>query len=250
MATRALRTPSSTKSAGASLSGDGVQAVLWDMDGTIVDTEPYWIEAETQLVKDHGGSWSDGQASALVGQALTFSARLLQDAGVRLTEREIIDRLIAEVVAKVRIEVPWRPGARELLEELRTAGIPCAMVTMSERLLASEIAAQLPEGTFEFLVTGDMVERGKPDPEAYRTAFDRLAQDRPGLSAARVVAIEDSLPGVTSAIAAGVVTLAVPHFVPLPADPARTDWTTLQDRTVEDLNGVVRDAAARRGPER
>jgi HAD superfamily hydrolase (TIGR01509 family) len=215
------------------------------MDGTIVDTEPYWIEAETQLVKDHGGTWSDGQASALVGQALSFSARLLQEAGVELTEREIIDHLISRVVEKVRVEVPWRPGARELLEELRSNGIPCALVTMSERLLASEIAAQLPEGTFEFLVTGDMVERGKPDPEAYRSAFDRLAQDRPGLSPARVVAIEDSLPGVTSALAAGVVTLAVPHFVPLPKDPARTDWTTLEGRTLEDLNGVVRDTAAR-----
>ncbi len=247
MATRALQTPSTSNPAGAGSPGDGVQAVLWDMDGTIVDTEPYWIEAETQLVKDHGGTWSDGQASALVGQALSFSARLLQEAGVGLTEREIIDHLISRVVEKVRVEVPWRPGARELLEELRSNGIPCALVTMSERLLASEIAAQLPKGTFEFLVTGDMVERGKPDPEAYRTAFDRLAQNRPGLSPARVVAIEDSLPGVTSALAAGVVTLAVPHFVPLPKDPARTDWTTLEGRTIEDLNGVVRDTAARRG---
>ncbi|RJU00130.1 HAD family phosphatase [Arthrobacter frigidicola] len=245
MATRALQTPSTSHPAGAVPPGDGVQAVLWDMDGTIVDTEPYWIEAETQLVKDHGGTWSDGQASALVGQALSFSARLLQEAGVDLTEREIIDHLISRVVEKVRVEVPWRPGARELLEELRSSGVPCALVTMSERLLATEIAAQLPEGTFEFLVTGDMVERGKPDPEAYRTAFERLAQDRPGLSPARVVAIEDSLPGVTSALAAGVVTLAVPHFVPLPKDPARTDWTTLEGRTLEDLNGVVRDTAAR-----
>ncbi len=245
MATRALPTPSTSHPAGAVPPSGGVQAVLWDMDGTIVDTEPYWIEAETQLVKDHGGTWSDGQASALVGQALSFSARLLQEAGVDLTEREIIDHLISRVVEKVRVEVPWRPGARELLEELRSSGVPCALVTMSERLLATEIAAQLPEGTFEFLVTGDMVERGKPDPEAYRTAFDRLAQDRPGLSPARVVAIEDSLPGVTSALAAGLVTLAVPHFVPLPKDSARTDWTTLEGRTLEDLNGVVRDTAAR-----
>ncbi len=227
---------------------DGVQAVLWDMDGTIVDTEPYWIEAETELVRAHGGTWSEGQATALVGQALSYSAELLQQAGVALGVREIIDHLIAQVVVRVRQEVPWRPGARELLEELRLAGIPCAMVTMSERVLATEIEAQLPEGTFAFLVTGDMVSRGKPDPEAYRTAFETLAQDHPGLSRSRVIAIEDSLPGVTSALAAGVVTLAVPHFVPLPKDPGRTDWTTLEGRTLEDLNGVIRDTAS--GPRR
>jgi HAD superfamily hydrolase (TIGR01509 family) len=220
--------------------GGGLQAVLWDMDGTIVDTEPYWIEAETELVRAHGGTWSAGQASALVGQALSYSARLLQEAGVGMSIRGIIDHLTAEVIGKVRQDVPWRPGARELLEELRLAGIPCAMVTMSERMLAAEVESQLPEGTFAFLVTGDMVERGKPDPEAYRTAFTTLARDRPDLSPERVVAIEDSLPGVTSALAAGVVTVAVPHFVPLPHDPRRTDWTSLDGRTVEDLDGVVR----------
>ena len=223
---------------------DGVQAVLWDMDGTIVDTEPYWIEAETELVRAHGGTWSEGQATALVGQALSYSAELLQEAGVALSVREIIDHLIGEVVVKVRREVPWRPGARELLEELRVAGIPCAMVTMSERILAAEIEAQLPEGTFAFLVTGDMVSAGKPDPEAYRTAFETLARDRPGLTRSRVLAIEDSLPGVTSARAAGVVTLAVPHFVPLPEDSGRTDWTTLEGRTLRDLDEVVRGTAS------
>jgi beta-phosphoglucomutase-like phosphatase (HAD superfamily) len=114
---------------------------------------------------------------------------------------------------------------------------------MSERVLAAEIEAQLPGGTFAFLVTGDMVSRGKPDPEAYRTAFDTLAQDHPGLSRRRVLAIEDSLPGVTSALAAGVVTLAVPHFVALPEDSGRTDWTTLQGRTLQDLDEVIRRTA-------
>lgn len=220
-----------------------LQAVLWDMDGTIVDTEPYWIEAELALVARHGGSWSRTQAEALVGQALEFSAGMLQDAGVALTVRQIIDHLIAEVTVRVRKSVPWRPGARELLQGLRAAGVPCVMVTMSEKPLAEEVARQLPAGTFELLVTGDMVARGKPDPEAYQLAFDALARRRPGLAKQHVVAIEDSLPGVTAAQASGVVTVAVPHFVPLPSDSTRHEWPTLAGRTVADLVRLTGTAA-------
>jgi HAD superfamily hydrolase (TIGR01509 family) len=213
----------------------GLQGVLWDMDGTIVDTEPYWIRAEMDLVESYGGTWTMDQATALVGQALTFSAGRLQQAGVDLGIRAIIDLLTDRVAADVRTEVPWRPGARELLEALRHEGIPCAMVTMSESLLANAVASRLPEGTFSHLVTGDRVSAGKPDPEAYQLGFDLLAADHPGLTKDRVVAIEDSLPGVTSALAAGLVTLAVPHFVPLPPDDRRTDWDSLEGRSPADL---------------
>lgn len=222
----------------------GLQAVLWDMDGTLVDTEPYWIEAERRLVAAHGGSWSDEQAEALVGQALTFSAGVLQAAGVELTAREIIDTLTEQVTARVRESVPWRPGARELLMALRDRGIPCALVTMSEQQLAVEVAGHLPDDTFELLVTGDRVTKGKPHPEAYETAFEELSKAWP-LHKGRVVAIEDSLPGVTSARAAGVVTLGVPHFVALPSDSADHEWPTLAGRSVEDLEDLVQSHAGR-----
>jgi HAD superfamily hydrolase (TIGR01509 family) len=228
-----------------------LQAVLWDMDGTIVDTEPYWIEAEYQLVTAHGGSWSDEQAEGLVGQALTFSAGVLQSAGVKLSVREIIDTLTEQVTSKVREAVPWRPGARELLLALRDRDIPCALVTMSEKQLAVEVARHLPEGTFDLLVTGDRVAKGKPDPEAYQTAFDELAASTGLTSKDRVVAIEDSLPGVTSAKAAGVVTVGVPHFVALPSDSADYLWSTLEGRGVADLEGLLQSrpgAAAGDGP--
>lgn len=216
-----------------------LQAVLWDMDGTIVDTEPYWIQAEKDLVAAYGGSWTDSDAEAMVGQALTYGAGLLQNAGVPLTVREIIDRLISQVTAKVSDRIPWRPGARELLAELRESGVPCVLVTMSEPVLANEICRQLPAGTFEFLVTGDMVRQGKPHPEPYELAFDRLSGLVPDLVKNRVVAIEDSLPGVTSAAAAGLVTLGVPHFLPLPPDEDRHEWETLAGRSVADLASLV-----------
>jgi HAD superfamily hydrolase (TIGR01509 family) len=216
-----------------------LKAALWDMDGTIVDTEPYWIEAEHALVASHGGQWSHEQAMQLVGQSLVFSAGILQQAGVKLGTREIIDTLTAHVIGRVRKSVPWRPGARELLDQLHNAGIRCALVTMSEGPLAREITASLPKPYFEFLVTGDTVTNGKPHPEAYLKAVEMLRREDPELTVHECVALEDSAPGVAAAMASGVVTVAIPHIVPLPADPARATWHTLEGRTVADLRQLV-----------
>ncbi|MDR6505528.1 HAD family phosphatase [Arthrobacter oryzae] len=216
-----------------------LKAALWDMDGTIVDTEPYWIEAEHALVAAHGGQWSHEQAMQLVGQSLVFSAGILQQAGVKLESREIIDTLTAQVVSRVRASVPWRPGARELLDQLHEAGVRCALVTMSEGPLAREIVASLPKPYFEFVVTGDTVTQGKPHPEAYLKAITLLRQEDPDLSIHECVALEDSAPGVAAALASGVVTVAIPHIVPLPADPARATWLSLEGRTVADLQELV-----------
>lgn len=216
-----------------------LKAVLWDMDGTLVDTEPYWIAAERRLVEAHGGKWSHEQAMQLVGQSLYYSAGILQNAGVDLERREIIDILSVQVISRIREEVPWRPGARELLDELHSAGVRCALVTMSEGPLAREVVESLPKPYFEFMVTGDSVSQGKPHPEAYLTAVERLKVADPALGIDHCVALEDSLPGVSAAIASGVVTVGIPHQVPLPEDARRTTWTTLAGRSVGDLERLV-----------
>ena len=209
------------------------------MDGTIVDTEPYWIEAEHALVAAHGGHWSHEKAMQLVGQSLVFSAGILQEAGVALERREIIDILTEHVISQVRASVPWRPGARELLEELHTAGIRCVLVTMSEAPLAREIVASLPRPYFDFLVTGDTVTQGKPHPEAYLTAVELLQEQDPDLGPHHCIALEDSKPGVAAAVASGVPTVAIPHIAPLPHDPRHAMWDTLAGRTVADLEELV-----------
>lgn len=209
------------------------------MDGTIVDTEPYWIAAEHALVEAHGGTWSHEQAMQLVGQSLTFSAGLLQQAGVDLGIREIIDTLTAEVVACVRRRVPWRPGARELLEDLHLAGVRCALVTMSEGPLAREVVSSLPRPYFEVVVTGDTVAQGKPHPEAYLRAVELLRGDDADLTIHHCVALEDSEPGVAAAVASGVATVAIPHIVPLPEDERYTLWESLAGRSLADLEDLV-----------
>ncbi|MGO4453781.1 HAD family hydrolase [Arthrobacter sp. RAF14] len=205
-----------------------LRAVLWDMDGTLVDTEPYWIAAEHELVESFGGTWSHAQAVQLVGQALDRSARILQAAGVRLPERQIISTLSTRVMERIEEAVPWRPGAQEMLDSLTANGVRCALVTMSERPLASLVVEKLPHKYFEFLVTGDDVTRGKPDPEAYLQAMATMQATESALSVENFVALEDSVPGVGAGLASGAVTIGIPHTVPLPEFSGRfTRWDTL-----------------------
>ncbi|WP_425861239.1 HAD family hydrolase [Arthrobacter sp. TWP1-1] len=216
-----------------------LKAVLWDMDGTLVDTEPYWIAAEIALVTAHGGHWDEEMAHTLVGSALENSAKVLQGAGVKLSVREIIDHLSAEVIAGIRKEIPWRPGARELLSELHGRGVRCALVTMSERTLATEVVNALDAEYFEFLVTGDEVTNGKPHPEPYLTAIERLRETDPSITAAHCAAMEDSVPGVASALASGAATIAIPNAVELAEDSRRTTWQTLAGKTYDDVTRVI-----------
>lgn len=187
-------------------------AVLWDMDGTLVDTEPYWIAAEHDIVEEHGGTWTEELAHQLVGQDLLVAATFIRDnSAVDWSPERIVDEMLGRVIGKVSEHIPWRPGARELLEALKAEGVPSALVTMSWRSLADAVLGALPEGTFDVVVTGDEVSHGKPHPEPYRAAARLL-----GVSPEDCVAIEDSPTGVRSAVAAGVPTLAVPHVVSVP----------------------------------
>ena len=193
------------------------------MDGTLVDTEPYWIDAEFALVAEHSGSWSMDQARSLVGNDLRESARRLRtEGGVDLTIEEIVRALLGRVRVAVAAHLPWRPGAAELLAAVRAAGVPCALVTMSWAELAGDLVASLPEGTFAAVVTGDAVARPKPHPDPYLEAAARL-----GVDPARCVAVEDSTTGVRSALAAGVPTVGVPHVVELEAAPGLVRVPTL-----------------------
>lgn len=193
-------------------------AVLWDMDGTLVDTEPYWIEAEYTLVERHGGTWSDAHAHALVGSDLLAAGAYIREHGpVDLEPAQIVEALLEIVIERVRAHTPWQPGAAELLADLAAAGIPCALVTMSYAELADAVVRQLPAGSFAISITGDQVEFGKPHPEPYLRAAAAL-----GVDPAACVAIEDSPTGVASAEAAGCHTLAVPHVAHVQATPGRT----------------------------
>ena len=218
------------------------RAVLWDMDGTLVDTEPYWIAAEFDIVESHGGTWTHDHAKALVGADLMDAGEYIRrHGGVERSPHEIVEMLLDRVVEKIRLDVPWRPGARELLRGVREIGLATALVTMSWKRFSDEVLACLPAGSFHVSVTGDEVDRGKPHPDPYLLAAERL-----GVAPAECVAIEDSPTGTRSALAAGCRVLGVPHHVDIPAsladEPSAIGRLTLRDSLVglgpHDLAGI------------
>ncbi len=208
-----------------------LSAVLWDMDGTLVDTEPSWLAAETPLVESFGGSWSHEQALGLVGLGLEDSARIFQDAGVRMGVRDIIDYLTDDVMAQLaNTGVPFRPGARELLADLRAAGIKTGLVTMSMRRMADTVVDLIDFEAFDVVIAGDDATRPKPFPDPYLQACAAL-----GVTPAETVAIEDSPNGLRSAVASGAAVIGVPLMVSIAGAGAHTVWSTLEDRTAQDV---------------
>lgn len=198
-------------------------AVLWDLDGTLVDTEHYWWDAEKELIAAYGGHWTDADAAALVGSALLVSAAAMrQKAHLPLSDHEIVDRLLAGVIRRVREHLPFRAGVLELLTELRALNVPMALVTMSWTVLADAVLEVLPGGTFDVVVTGDQVTNGKPHPEPYLTAAAKL-----GVPIEECVAIEDSANGMASAHASGARTILVPNVTAPEPPPGVTVLPTL-----------------------
>ena len=194
------------------------------MDGTLVDTEPAWMGAEARLVAEFGGRWSHEDAVQMIGLPLLPAARILQGHGVDLSAEEIGERLVDGVVAAVEERVLWQPGALELLADLRAAGVPCALVTMSYRRFAEAVLRHAPQGAFDVVVTGDEVTHSKPHPEPYLRAAEAL-----GVEVHACVAIEDSRPGIASALASGARTLGVQHIVAVEAQPGLSRVASLSD---------------------
>lgn len=194
-------------------------AALWDFDGTLADTEPIWVAAEFELAARLGASWSEEHAARVVGSALLDSAGYL----LKVVGREdlepawVVEELIQRVIAQLRTHpMPWRPGALELLRSLTAAGVPCALVSASYRVLLDAVLNQLPPGTFSVSVAGDEVTRGKPHPEPYEKACLAL-----GVEPSQCVVFEDSVTGARSGNACGALVIAVPSQAEVPPAPRR-----------------------------
>ena len=149
---------------------DTLAAVLWDMDGTLIDSEPIWIAQQFVLAEQHGATWSTEQGLALVGADMHDTALAMQAVGVDLDSTELVATLERAVIDSLRETVPWRPGVRELLAALRQQGIPCAIATTSSHEMADLVASAAPDGAFSVVVGSEDVTRTKPSPEPYLRA--------------------------------------------------------------------------------
>lgn len=209
------------------LGGDVPAAVLWDMDGTLVDSEKIWDVALAEAAQRLGGELTAAQRAELVGSNMAAtSRRLLEIAGHGVTDEaagEVADRMRERTAELFSGPLPWRPGAREMLEALRVDGVACALVTSTERALTELALDTIGREFFAVTVCGDEVDgRNKPDPEPYLRAARLL-----GVDPAACVAVEDSPVGAASAEGAGCAVLVVEAEVPVGPGPRRTFRSSL-----------------------
>ncbi|GEM_PF-106059 len=212
-----------------------LQAVLFDMDGLLVDTEPLWLEVECDVVERMGGRWTEADQMGLLGGSLELAVTVLRARSPRPASREDVARWLLDGMIALLADrgVPLLPGAAELLADVRAAGMPHALVTSSERPIMEAVLAQIG-AEFPATVCGSDVRHRKPDPEPYLLAASLLGAD-----ARYCVALEDSPNGVASAEAAGCHVVAVPGLLPIPAADGRVVVGSLTEVSLPMLQCLV-----------
>jgi HAD superfamily hydrolase (TIGR01509 family) len=218
-------------------------AVLFDMDGTLVETEEYWGEAMFELAGQLGGRMSAEARAATVGTSMAVAMGVLYaDLGVTRTAAEQqadVDQILDAVARKMTERLIWLPGARELLTAVHEAGLRTALVTTTPRRLADLVIAHIEAGfpgggPFDVTVCGDEVPARKPDPAPYLQAMASL-----GVAPEESVVIEDSLVGVTAGLAAGAAVLGVAGLQAVPPGPGLVQCPSLEGIGLPELADVL-----------
>jgi HAD superfamily hydrolase (TIGR01509 family) len=195
-------------------------AVLFDMDGLLIDSEPLWTIAEQRVSEILGGVFTPELKARMIGKRLDLAVGILLEglgtpAAAASDPTEIGRLLLAETASLFAAGVPLQPGALELLDLLEQARVPLALVSSSYRQLVDAALKTVGAHRFDVTIAGDEVAHGKPDPEPYLTAAKALT-----VVPARCVVLEDAPSGLQSAVAAGCACVYVPTFAPDDGDPA------------------------------
>ncbi len=216
-----------------------LDAVLFDMDGTLVNTELLWLIGETETAKLLGADWTPADSAECVGGPMDkVSTRIKKRSGSHLPAVEINQMLIDTMERHMRVgDVSFTPGTEELLDALVAARIPLALVSASPRLLVDVVLERLGRDHFATTIAGDEVPKSKPAPDPYWLAAQRL-----GAKPENCIVVEDSPTGVRSGLASGGVVVAIPHVVAIEPAPRLIIVDTLEDITPDHLHEWVREA--------
>jgi HAD superfamily hydrolase (TIGR01509 family) len=213
------------------------EAIVFDNDGLLLDTEEAWTRAETTLFARHASVFTAAHKRALLGSSRSTAAGKLEVMlGLAGEGERLMDELHELVMEEALRGVPPRPGALELVDAVRAAGVPVGLASNSSREFVERVlsVAGMLDGHFDLIVTADEVEHPKPAPDLYLAACRGLSADP-----ARAAALEDSPPGVAAALAAGMFVIAVPYFADTPSLGASLQADSLADPRVAEALGVA-----------
>jgi len=200
---------------------DFYSAVFFDMDGLLVDSEPLWLETETQLMAEFGYHWSASDQAFSLGGPLDRVGNYMSDLiGGQRDGESLMLEMIDRMIAKFEKGLSFMPGAIELIDDLQSHGISLTLVSASPRTLVDAALTNFEINPFSKSISSNDVKVSKPDPEGYL-----LAATSGGHDITNCLVLEDSLTGVTAAKASGAWVLAVPHLVPI-EKLGRVDTTT------------------------
>lgn len=214
-----------------------MRAVLWDMDGTLVDSEKLWDIGIQELYRRHGRELGAQVRAATIGGSSEVVMRIVYaDLGLEPDPADMAqtsDWLHDYVGELFETDLPWCAGAREMLDELCAAGVTMALVTNTRRGLTEKALNSIGRHYFTVTVCGDEVPAGKPSPDPYLRAATLL-----GVDAEHCLAIEDSVTGTAAAEAAGCAVLVIPNEIEVPTGPRRRHAESLAGLTVDRLRAV------------
>ena len=217
------------------------EAVLWDMDGTLIDSEPLWIEQERLLMRSFDVHWTEEDAIHCLGGPMPrvenyMRSKLSQEIVASLTDSQLTNTLLRRMEERFKKGIEFAGGSELLLNEIHSSGVPQALVSASSRALVDSALSAIGEHFFHITVSNDDVANPKPNPEGYLKAAEHI-----GVEISRCLIIEDSVTGVNAGIAAGAFVLGIPHVSKLPSAPKVKHHNTLsglQMKAIPELFGL------------
>lgn len=213
------------------------EAVFFDMDGLFVDSEPIWLESESELTASFGYVWSEEDQVACLGGPLSRVGEYMFEKCNRVKSPAFFTNTLIEIqTAKLRGKTPLLPGALELLLQLQSHGIATALVSASPRNIVNAVLENLGGNPFPFSISADDVVNTKPHPDAYL-----LAAEKAGAEISRCLIFEDSLTGVSAAKSSGAWLIAVPHLVVVPEEPRVRTIKSLTQISYDTLQELFKD---------